>query len=174
MGAPDQMTAHRALRLREYLDKLPLRTEPERRAYVIVRGMSKGRVSQLLRGGFGERAGVNLATKLGLRYKRAFDSPIGSSFDEPYQPPANAPSPTDQIAPVQARDLNLAEAVRIIAELLLALPEPRREAASTTVKLLASAPDQWTEIAKVLTSFTLPLGGSPASDGSGHPSRKAG
>lgn len=158
MGAPDEMTAHRRDRLRDFLDQLEARSETERRAYVIARGTKKSRLAQLLKDGFGERAGVTLATRLGLRNKRAFDLPRGSPFDAP-SPSLHAREPLPAHAPANRSEVTLVDAVRMIAETVMALPESRREAASNAIRLLASAPDQWAEIAKMLNSFAPPLGG---------------
>lgn len=54
---------------------------------------SKGRVSQLLGEGFGERAAAEIANRLGLRDKRWFDRPLGTpvgalprDLDESHRP----------------------------------------------------------------------------------------
>lgn len=78
----DPMKLHRARRLAEYLSSLVLEDDTEqRRTFMLKTGYSKGRVTQLLHEGFGERAAISIATKLRLRDKRWFEQPVGTAPD---------------------------------------------------------------------------------------------
>lgn len=174
MSTTDEMNAHRALRLEEFLGQLPDGTDTDRRAYVIARGTKKSRLSQLLGEGFGERAGMTLAKKLKLRNERAFDQPIGTPFDAPPLVPAARQEVARYNAPCASAAAGIEAATRLIAETLLSMAEPQREAASITIKLLATAPEQWREVARIISGLAAQPGGSPASNGSDRPIQKTG
>lgn len=74
------MQQHRARRLAEFLSTYLGTTNPtDARAEVMRRTqLSKGRLSQMLSSGFGERAGESLAEKLRITDRRWFDRPIGT------------------------------------------------------------------------------------------------
>lgn len=74
---------HRAARLREYLEYLAPDDDgkEQRRRYRERSGYTKGRMSQQLKEGFGERAGLAIAERLGLRDKRWFERPLGTPVD---------------------------------------------------------------------------------------------
>ena len=75
------MKLHRAARLKELLDSYQ-GDDAERRAIVTKAvGRTKGRITQLLKDGFGERAAESYARSLGLRDPRWFERPIGTPRD---------------------------------------------------------------------------------------------
>ncbi len=81
----DPMSQHRSARLREYLGTLarPDDEEAQRRTFMQRTGYTKGRVSQLLSEGFGERSAQTIAAKLRLRDARWFDRPLGTPVNAP-------------------------------------------------------------------------------------------
>lgn len=171
MTRPDTMKANRALRLAELLAiRVPRGDDSARREYAIGRGLSQSRLTQLLKEGFGERAGESLAARFGLRDRRAFDRLPGSSFDgDEKTMTAQEPAVVYGLPP---RSLEVA--AREIAEAILAAPPEKREAASIAVKLLASAPDQWPEVARILRDLSSPLGGPGIQGGTLRPKKATG
>lgn len=83
------MKAHRAARLRELLRHLSEDEEEARRIYMRKTGYTKGRVSQQLTKGFGERAGMTIAGKLNLADARWFERPLGTPRMAPPPPPGH-------------------------------------------------------------------------------------
>lgn len=172
MTGPDTMKANRALRLAELLAiRVPRGDDSARREYAIGRGLSQSRLTQLLKEGFGERAGERLAARFGLRDSRAFDRHPGSSFDGD-EKPRTVQEPAVVYGHPASRSLEVA--AREIAEAILAAPPEKREAASIAVKLLASAPDQWPEVARILRDLSTPLGGPGSHTGAVRPKKATG
>ena len=82
----DPMKRHRSARFVELLSILSPDLEEARRLFKQKTGYSKGRVTQLEREGFGERSGIEVAKRLGLKDERWFEQPAGTPIKGSHQP----------------------------------------------------------------------------------------
>jgi hypothetical protein len=181
MKVDDPMREHRAARLQEFLERYCTGTEAERhRDFLSKVRRTKGWLSQV-RKGLGYQAAIETAHSLGLPDPGWFDRPIGTP--KLAQPPdlsgVRQAEPLANERAVKSHEpsapIGIEDAVRVIAEALLTTPEEHRDAASSAVRVLASAPKHWREVAEILRGDDgPPLGGSFEFRGSGRQERDAG
>lgn len=178
----DPMRGHRAKRLQEYLDRYVRGDTPEERhaAFLNKAGRTKGWLSQVRRN-LGYQAATDLAKRLGLPDPGWFDRPIGTPKRAQPADARVAEECADYLPDQrhatcgQSPSAAIDNAVRVIAERLLETPEPQREAAAAAIRVLASAPQHWRQVASILNGETGPRsGGSDPSLGSDPPLRKSG
>ena len=123
-----KMWAHRAKRLREYLETY-LADGPlaDRRANLMRKGkLSKGRLSQMETSGFGERAGERLSKSLGIKDPRWFERPLGTPPNEPPQSLTvrDVGTPMAVQKPENALPIfRIAKAVQVVGSIASGFPE---------------------------------------------------
>jgi hypothetical protein len=167
----DELATHRKKRLQALIDGKPFLGNQS--AFAVKAGLSKGRITQLLdpKESFGERSGMNLALKLGIKDERYFErsDEIASASPRESQAPTTEPAPDAVLG-----------ALRTLANSLRAANNSTRKAVAASFSVLASDPDQVEDVIATLekllprpdaardsqddqpaggTTFRLPTGG---------------
>ncbi len=121
----DPMRIHRKERLREYLERYaPGASLADRRSYLLRKvSKSKGWLSQLENGGFGEAAGRKLAVGLGIGDDRWFEKPFGT-LPARMTPKVGVPSGLEQGYPIgSVLPVNTARSVPVIGRSMTELAD---------------------------------------------------